>query len=146
MENMQLTLTGEYAIRAMINLAASGDGVASTISAISVENNIPEKFLRKIVAQLSIAGLIKSQRGIGGGVKLGKPAADITPLEIIEAVEGKLALNKCLIDKEFCSNERWCTVHSLWCDVQSKLKEMLSSKSIAELAKENELRKKGITK
>ena len=73
---------------------------------------------------------------------MGKPALKITPLEIIEAVEGKMALNKCLIDKAFCSNERWCTVHTLWCEGQKKLREILSSKSIAELAQENEERKK----
>ena len=53
-----------------------------------------------------------------------------------------MALNKCLIDKAFCSNDRWCTVHTLWCDAQKKLRIILSSKSIAELARENEERKK----
>ncbi len=139
---MQLTLAGEYAIRAMIHLASGKDDSIFQIAEISTSNNIPEKFLRKIIPQLSFAGLINSQRGIGGGVKLGKPALKITPLEIIEAVEGKMALNKCLIDKAFCSNERWCTVHTLWCEGQKKLREILSSKSIAELARENEERKK----
>jgi Rrf2 family transcriptional regulator, iron-sulfur cluster assembly transcription factor len=139
---MQLTLTGEYAIRAMIHLASRKDDSIFRISEISYVNNIPEKFLRKIIPQLSNAGLIRSQRGIGGGIKLGKPALEITPLEIIEAVEGEMALNKCLIDKAFCSNDRWCTVHTLWCDAQKKLRIILSSKSIAELARENEERKK----
>ncbi len=139
---MQLTLTGEYAIRAMIHLASGKDDSIFRISEISDVNNIPEKFLRKIIPQLSNAGLIQSQRGIGGGIKLGKPALEITPLEIIEAVEGEMALNKCLIDKAFCSNDRWCTVHTLWCDAQKKLRIILSSKSIAELARENEERKK----
>ena len=139
---MQLTLTGEYAIRAMIHLASGKDDSIYRISEISDINNIPEKFLRKIIPQLSTAGLIQSQRGIGGGIKLGKPALEITPLEIIEAVEGEMALNKCLIDRAFCSDERWCTVHTLWCQAQKKLRETLSSKSIAELASENEERKK----
>ena len=139
---MQLTLTGEYAIRAMIYIAGGSSESVLHISEISERNNIPEKFLRKIVSQLSNTGLVQSQRGIGGGIKLGKPASAITPLDIIEAVEGKMALNKCLIDKEFCSNERWCTVHTLWCDAQVKLREILASKSIEELARENELRKK----
>ena len=139
---MQLTLTGEYAIRAMIHLASGNDGSIYQIAEISSANKIPEKFLRKIIPQLSSSGLINSQRGIGGGIKLGKPAINITPLEIIEAVEGKMALNKCLIDKAFCSDERWCTVHTLWCDAQKKLKVILASKSIAQLASENEERKK----
>ncbi len=138
---MQLTLTGEYAIRAMIHLVSGKDDSVFRISEVSKSNNIPEKFLRKIVAQLSYGGLVQSQRGIGGGIKLGKPASSITPLHIIEAVEGKLALNKCLIDKAFCSDDRWCTVHTIWCEAQMKLKEILSSKSIEQLYKENEERK-----
>ena len=139
---MQLTLTGEYAIRAMIHLASGKDESIFRISEISDVNNIPEKFLRKIIPQLSSVGLIQSQRGNGGGIKLGKPALEITPLEIIEAVEGEMALNKCLIDKAFCSNDRWCAVHTLWCDAQKKLRIILSSKSIADLARENEETKK----
>jgi len=143
---MQLTLTGEYAIRAMIHLASGKDDSIFRISEISNTNSIPEKFLRKIIPQLSNAGLINSQRGIGGGIKLGKSASAITPLEIIEAVEGEMALNKCLIDKAFCSNERWCTVHTLWCEAQNNLRTILSSKSIAELALENERRKSKLNK
>lgn len=139
---MQLTLTGEYAIRAMIYLASDKQRTIYHISEISRSNDIPEKFLRKIISQLSLSGLIQSQRGVGGGIKLGKPASSITPLDIIQAVEGNLALNKCLIDKEFCSSQRWCTVHTLWCQALISLKEILSSKSIAELADENEIRKK----
>jgi Rrf2 family protein len=143
---MQLTLTGEYAIRAMIHLAQKNNGNVFNIAEISSTNQIPEKFLRKIIPQLSSAGLIQTQRGIGGGIKLARPADEITPLEIIIAVEGEMALNKCLIDKSFCSNERWCTVHTLWCDAQKQLKEILSSKSIAKLAKESTSRKKRIIK
>ncbi len=138
---MQLTLAGEYAIRAMIYLAERKEDSVVIISDVSDKNNIPEKFLRKIIPQLCSAGLLKTQRGIGGGISLGKPADQITPLHIIEAVEGEMALNKCLIDKAFCSNTRWCTVHTLWCEALIGLKEILSSKSIKQLAAENSKRK-----
>jgi Rrf2 family protein len=139
---VQLTLTGEYAIRAMIYIVSVEENANCKISEISSLNKIPEKFLRKIIPQLANAGLIKSQRGSGGGIKLGRSSDKITPLDIVLAVEGQLALNKCLIDKKFCSNERWCTVHTLWCDAQKSLKLILSSKSIAQLAKESKEKKK----
>lgn len=142
---MQITLICEYAIRAIIYMAGVKEDNIFHISDISQKNNIPEKFLRKIIPQLSNAGLIKTQRGIGGGIKLGKKTSEITPLEIIKAVEGDLALNKCLIDKEFCSDQRWCTVHTLWCDAQKQLKETLASKSIAQLAAETAARKKKLS-
>jgi len=139
---MQITLTGEYAIRAIIFMACGLEDTVFHISDISDKNKIPEKFLRKIIPHLSNAGLINTQRGIGGGIKLARKAADITPFDIIKAVEGEMALNKCLIDKEFCSDQRWCTVHTLWCDAQKQLKDTLSSKSVAQLAAETATRKK----
>lgn len=139
---MQLTLAGEYAIRAMIHIASESYNNIFHISDISKSNNIPEMFLRKIIPKLKSKGLIRSTRGNGGGIMLGKSASQITLLEIIEAVEGEMALNKCLIDKAFCSNNRWCAVHILWCEAQKNLKNILSSKSIKELALDNIERKK----
>ncbi len=137
---MQLTMTGEYAIRAMIHLAALPWGTVAQIAEISSQWDIPENFLRKITAQLSKAGLIRSQRGIGGGVQLAKPAETLTLLNVIEAVEGKLYLNKCLIGPQFCNRTSWCAVHLVWCEAQQKLKEILSTHSLAELVATNTAR------
>lgn len=131
---MQLTMTGEYAIRAMLHLASQQFGTVAQISDISKQWDIPENFLRKISAQLSGAGLITSQRGLGGGVTLGRPAEVITLLDIIEAVEGKISLNKCLMCDEFCPRDTWCAVHLVWGEAQAKLKEVLAMKSLAQLS------------
>lgn len=131
---MQLTLAGEYAIRTMIHLAENEELKTITIKEIAKKQNIPEKFLRKIIPKLCNAGLIKTFKGNGGGISFGRNPDTITPLEIINAIEGPLALNKCLIDKAFCSNTRWCSVHTLWCDIQIEMRKKLSSKSIKTLA------------
>lgn len=141
---MQLTLAGEYAIRTMIHLAENEDRDIITIREIAEQQNIPEKFLRKIISKLCAAGLIKTYRGNGGGISFQKKAEEITPFEIIQAVEGPLALNKCLIDREFCSNTRWCSVHNLWCELLAIMRQKLSSKSIKELAMESKLRRNAI--
>jgi Rrf2 family protein len=143
---MQLTMSGEYAIRTMIHLSLVGDGAMAQISDISKEWEIPEHFLRKISAQLSGAGLITTYRGLGGGITLARPARNITPLEVIEAIEGTIALNKCLLHQGFCPRDRWCAVHRLWAEAQEKLKEVLSSKTIAELAAESLRAKRGCDK
>jgi len=134
---MQLTLAGEYAIRTMIHLAENESKDSTTIFEISKEQEIPEMFLRKIVPLLSTAGLIKSKKGKQGGISLAKNPDTITPLEIIQAVEGPIALNKCLIDKEFCTDVRWCSVHTIWCELLVDMKKKLSSKSIKQIAMES---------
>jgi Rrf2 family protein len=131
---MQLTMTGEYAIRAMLHLASLQFGTVAQISEVSRSWDIPENFLRKISAQLTNAGLVASQRGLGGGITLGRPAEVITLFDIIEAVEGKISLNKCLMCDAACPRDSWCAVHLVWCEAQAKLKEVLSSKSLAQLA------------
>lgn len=141
---MQLTLAGEYAIRTVIYLAENEGREIITIKEIAVNQDIPEKFLRKIIPQLCSAGIIKTYKGNGGGISFDKNPDEITPLEIIQAVEGPLALNKCLIDKEFCSHTRWCSVHTLWCDLLIMMRQKLSSKSIKQLANESQLRRNAL--
>jgi Rrf2 family protein len=141
---MQLTMTGEYAVRAMIHLASLRFGTMVQITEISKQWDIPDNFLRKIFAKLSSAGLIVSHRGLGGGIMLSRPAEVMTPLEVIEAIEGKIALNKCLIHNGFCPRDEWCAVHKLWAEAQEKLKEVLSSKSLAQLAAESFDNKAGL--
>jgi Rrf2 family protein len=130
-------MTGEYAIRAMLHLAALRFGTVAHISDISKQWEIPENFLRKISAQLSGAGLITSHRGLGGGITLSRPAEVITLLDIIEAIEGKITLNKCLACDAMCPREKWCAVHLVWGETQAKLKEVLASRNLAQLAAHN---------
>ncbi len=138
---MQLSRAGEYAIRAMLHLAAmEGRGVAQ-ISVISRTWDIPESFLRKILQLLTRAGLVTSSRGSGGGFALARSAAEITLLNVIEAVEGKLFLNKCLIGPGFCDNTSWCPVHVVWEKAQRALKEILGGASLADLVAKPEFNK-----
>lgn len=134
---LQLTMTGEYTVRAMLHLAALPPGSIAQISDIAQQWDIPENFLRKIVQLLTKSSLVLSHRGVGGGIELARPAASITLLDVMEAAEGKLALNKCLIHEGFCPRDSWCAVHLVWGEVQDAMKEILRHKSIAELAQQN---------
>ena len=131
---MQLSMTGEYAVRTMIHLAAAPAGELVQISDISKEWGLPEGFLRKIVAQLSKDGLIRSQRGAGGGIQLSRPAETMTLLDVVEAVEGKVFLNKCLIAQGTCHLDLTCAVHVVWTEAQAALRAILTKKSLADLA------------
>ena len=131
---MQLTMTGEYAVRAMMHLASQPKGTIAQIPDISKEWEIPEKFLRKIVARLTKGGLLLSHRGEGGGVSLAKTAKQITLLDVIELVEGPMSLNKCLINPRFCRRTKTCKVHLVWCEARTAMRCILNSRTLAELA------------
>lgn len=138
---MQLTRTGEYAVRTMIHLSALPFGTVVQISDIAREWSIPDTFLRKITGQLADAELIATQRGSSGGIRLAQSPEKLTVLDVIEAVEGKIFLNKCLICGNVCPRDEWCQVHVLWSEAQRKLKEILTSRTLAHLAAESLERK-----
>ena len=130
-------MIGEYALRAMLYICSKPIGTCYQISDIAEKNEIPDNFLRKIIPLLKKASLVDSQRGNGGGITLLKRAEEITPLEIIDAVEGPILLNKCLIHDKFCSRDDYCSFHIFWADAQRQLKEMLASRTLQELAMQN---------
>jgi Rrf2 family protein len=127
-------MTGEYAVRAMMHLATLPPDTTVQIADIAREWDVPEVFLRKIITQLSRKGLVASYRGKGGGVALGREAEAITLLDVIECVEGPLSLNACLTNPGACHRIPYCAVHAVWHEAQSKLREVLTSRSLAELA------------
>jgi Rrf2 family protein len=86
-----------------------------------------------------------SVRGRGGGIKLGKSSEKITALEVIEAVEGKIFLNKCLFSDDICDRSDWCSMNEVWEEAQESLKNVLKSKSIAQLAEINSERIQNIS-
>jgi Rrf2 family transcriptional regulator, iron-sulfur cluster assembly transcription factor len=130
-------MIGEYALRAMLYICSKPFGTSYQISEIAEKNDIPDNFLRKIIPLLKKAALLNSQRGNGGGITLQRKAEHITPLEIINAVEGPILLNKCLVHDKFCSRDDFCSFHTLWADAQQQLKDKLASRNLYELAIEN---------
>jgi Rrf2 family iron-sulfur cluster assembly transcriptional regulator len=77
---------------------------------------------------------VDSSRGASGGFTLGRPAEDISLLEIIEAVEGPIRLNRCLLAEGACGRDTVCTVHPVWIKVQEKMLSLLGNVTLKQLA------------
>lgn len=135
---LQLTRDGEYAVRAVLQLASQSEGKVSLVNEISEAQDIPKSYLSKIMQHLTKSGIVRSRRGAKGGFTLAKPANQITLRETIEAVEGPIYLNVCLIKKGECPRDEVCPVHPLWKEAQKKLFEIFEGKTMAELAREGE--------
>ncbi len=87
---MRITAKVDYAVRAMIELAATPDGPVKG-EVVAAHQAIPARFLENIFGELRRAGLVASQRGAEGGYRLARPAAEVTVADVIRAVEGPLA-------------------------------------------------------
>lgn len=134
---MQITRQTEYAIRTLIELSKIGKGEYLQTKVISEKQNIPEVFLKKTVQLLSYAGLVKTKRGSQGGVALNIPSSEITIADVLTAIEGKLAINPCLTDKDYCSSYTDCPVHKILNRAQERLVEELKKETIEDIVNGN---------
>jgi Rrf2 family iron-sulfur cluster assembly transcriptional regulator len=133
---MQVTREGDYGIRSVLYLARQPYNKVSFITEISEAYLIPRTFLAKILQKLVKAKIVRSYRGVKGGFSLAKPARDISALDVLEAIEGKIALNICIADKKNCVFSKHCPSHVLWVSVQAKMVEILKKANFEDLAKQ----------
>ncbi len=133
---MQITRTEEYGLRGLLFLVKHAPEKAVLVSEISKGQKIPAAFLAKIFQRLSKAGVLRSTRGAKGGFLLRKPADQITMREVIEALEGPIVLNRCLVRKGECEEERDCPLHPVWEEMQQSILEILDRTTMEDLAKQ----------
>jgi Rrf2 family protein len=129
---MQITRQADYALRAMLYLAKLGMDKKAATSLIAQEKRIPPSFLAKIISQLSIAGLIHTSRGAHGGVSLARKPEEISVLEVVEAIDGPIALNDCTHDAADCPFGDDCPLRVLWCSAQGELIHRLRNTTFAQ--------------
>lgn len=129
---MQITRQADYALRAMLYLSKLEPTQRAATSQIAQEQHIPPSFLAKIISQLSIAGLIHTSRGARGGVSLARSPEEISILEVVEAIDGPIALNECTHSSGSCPFGEDCPLRPLWCETQSELVERLRRTNFAQ--------------
>ena len=130
---MQITRRADYAVRTMIEVARIEDASVALTHEVAAKQGIPAPFLAKIVLALTRAGLLRSYRGSGGGITLARPADRITLLEVVEAVDGPIAVSSCVLWPEECIQSGSCPVHEIWCEARSLLVDRLKGTTLAEL-------------
>ena len=131
---MNITRATEYAIRAELYIACQPQGQINVKNDICRAQEITPAFLTKILQPLIKAGIVGSQRGVGGGFYLAKPTAEINLFDIVETQEGPLFLNQCLIKDGNCGREFFCPVHGAWQEIRTDFMAILAHYDFATLA------------
>ncbi len=132
---MVITRATEYAIRTVIFLAQQPKDEIVLKKDICRTQDVTPAFLTKILQPLIKTGIVSSQRGVGGGFLLAKNPDEITLLDILQAEEGPLKLNHCLVDADSCQREEHCSAHQVWSEVQGEMIKVLQRYSISELVR-----------
>jgi FeS assembly SUF system regulator len=132
---MRLTAQADYAVVMMSAAARHGCGARLSATLLSEETGIPLPTAQKLMQRLAGAGLLSSLRGTGGGFKLTRPPAAITLADIIEAIEGPIAMTACVeTGRHDCGLEGHCAVQPHWPAVNAAVRGALADVSLMRLA------------
>lgn len=132
---MTINQRTDYAFRTVLFLAKQKESSLVMAQDIAKSEVIPMRYLLKIMPSLIKAGIVTSVRGVGGGYALAKDAREITLLDILEAVEGPIKLNRCLVSPDLCSKNgsATCEIHAAMAQIQSRLRLDFQSYVVADL-------------
>jgi FeS assembly SUF system regulator len=132
---MRLSSLADYAV-VMMAAAARACGTARlNATALAEQTGVPLPTAQKLVSRLAAAGLIESARGQGGGFRLARPAAAISLADIIEAVEGPIAMTTCVDEERHdCALDGHCLVKPHWGVVNAAIRGALAEVSLAQLS------------
>ena len=132
---MRLTSLADYAVVTMTAAARHAAGARLSATSLAADTGIPLPTVQKLMGHLARAGLLTSARGTGGGFLLAKPADTITLAEIIEAIEGPIAMTKCVEGHaDECQLEGSCVSKPHLQAANAAVRGALSSVSLASIS------------
>ena len=128
-----ITKTGLHAVRAMAALARLPDGAYAGTAAIAREIDAPPNYLSKLLQNLARHGLVRSQKGLGGGFRLARDSRQISLLDVVEPIEQVSRWSGCVLGHRDCSDDAPCAIHDRWKQVRTAYLRMLGRTTIADL-------------
>jgi FeS assembly SUF system regulator len=132
---MRLTSLADYAVVMMAAAARHAEGARLSATCLSEETGVPLPTAQKLMGRLAQAGLLSSARGTGGGFRLTREAAQISLADIVEAVEGPIAMTACADDlNNDCVLDGTCRVKPHLVAVNGAFRGALQGVSLASLA------------
>lgn len=132
---MRLTHLADYAVVMMTAAARRGDGARLSATELAEETGVPLPTAQKLMQQLSRHGLLIGQRGAGGGYALAKPVMEISLADIVEAVEGPIAMTVCSEGRSDCALDAHCRIKPHMGIVGDAVRGALGAVSLESLAR-----------
>jgi len=131
---MQLTRAADYGIRVMIHMATLPAHERALLPELARATSAPQSFLSKVLQALCRAGFIVSRRGQAGGFEILSTGRKASVSSVIEAIEGPISLNLCLVSGAACKRKSFCPAHPVWASAQEAMLGVLNAATIADLA------------
>jgi Rrf2 family protein len=132
---MKLTTRGRYGTRALVDIALHNEKGPVTLKDVARRQQISLPYLEHLITPLIDGGIVRSTRGIGGGVSLAKPPEDVRLSEVIGLLEGSLAPVRCIVDPKVCNRSEFCAARDIWCELKAAMDGVLQSTTLQDLVK-----------
>lgn len=131
---LRLSKLSDYAVVLLSELGAAPEGAVRNAAALAVATGIAEPTVAKVLKLLAAGGLVVSQRGPHGGYRLARPLSETAISDVIDAVEGPIALAACVEHAGGCEHECTCRVRGRWDPVNAAIRRALSEITLADMA------------
>ncbi len=123
----------DYALRAVVNLAGRYGGEPVSTRDLAKSEDVPYQLACKLLQKLHQAGLVDSAMGPQGGFYLSRAPGGISVLEVVEAIQGPISLNRCVLGVGACPREGNCTISERLIELQRQINEYLGGLDLDEL-------------
>lgn len=145
---VKLSTKGRYGTRLMLNLALHYNAGQEPVilKNVAKEEEISIRYLEQIIIPLKLGKLVKSIRGAGGGYILTHPPSKVKLIEIIEALEGPIALVDCIDDLDYCDRMPRCATYEVWKEANNLLRDYFSKTTLQDLVKRSQKKNPSKTK
>lgn len=131
---MKVSTKGRYGLRIMVELAVHHGSGPVLVTTIARNQQLPGKYIHVLVGGLKAAGLVTAVRGPNGGLELAREPRSITPLDVVEALEGRISAADCTLDPELCGRAADCVTRDVWCELAAAMEASLRRHTLADLA------------
>ncbi|GAB4534837.1 MAG: Rrf2 family transcriptional regulator [Anaerolineales bacterium] len=133
---LQVNRKTEYAIRVLLSLTHLAPHEKTSGDQLQADTGVPMAFLRRILAELTQAGMLDSSPGRHGGVRLGRDPAQINLRQVLEVMDGPVVLSKCMSEHDTCPYGEKCPLRPAWQRAQDAMLREMEATTIAQLAAE----------
>ena len=134
---MRVSTKGDYATRALQDLALQYDQGPVRIEGIARRQGLPLRYLEQVLLMLKRAGFLRSKRGVNGGYSLAKPPREITIGEVLRALDGPVAPIFCVTagKREACPMEGMCALQDLWGEVRDAVSKIVDTTTLEDISR-----------
>lgn len=137
-----ISKTAVHALNAVVALAGLPDNEFCGAAKLAEHIGAPQNYLGKLLQTLSQAGIVFSQKGLGGGFRLARTAEEIRLLDVVDPIDHISKWSRCLMSLDSCSEDHPCAMHTRWAVVRDAYFKMLTESTIADVARRKNVRAK----